>query len=110
MAEHKYKENFLGNYKTYDPENEGFGNAKEWKRNFNNRMSTEEAELVLEDDNPWTILGVSHGASVSEIKKAFYQMAMRWHPDVSHEPVEKATRMMQKLNAAYSLLQYIGKN
>lgn len=97
-------------YKTYDSSEEGFGSTFEWKRAFYKRMSKEEAEIVLDSDDPWTLLGVSHNASMSEVKKAFYAKAMIWHPDVSHEPVEKSTKMMQKINAAYSLLINVGKN
>ena len=110
MAKHRRKEDFLGNYATYDPEHDGYGSSSEWKRNFSKRMSTEEAEDILDNDDPWTVLKVKRNASPSEIKKAFYSMAMYWHPDVSHEPVEKSTKMMQKINAAYSLLSDIGKN
>lgn len=110
MAGHKNKADFLDGYKYYDPEQEGYGNASEWKRNFSSRMSNEEAEVVLENEDPWTILGINHSASKSEIKGAFYHMAMYWHPDVSPEPVDIATKMMQKINAAYSLLTNIRKN
>ena len=110
MAEHKRKADFMSGYRHYDPESEGFGNSNQWKKQFQNRMSQEEAEEVIEDDDPWSILGVARNATFEEIRKAFYAKAMHWHPDVSHEPVESATKMMQKINAAYSLLQYIGKN
>lgn len=106
----KHKKDFMSGYKKYDPENEGFGNSREWKNQFQSRMSKEEAEGVIEDEDPWMILGITRNCTHDEIRRAFYTKAMYWHPDVSYEPPEKATKMMQKLNAAYSLLLHIGKN
>lgn len=110
MAGSKLKTDFLGGYKHYDPESEGFGNSNQWKKQFQNRISKEEAEEIMANDDPWAILGVTHKSTHQEIKKAFYRMAMCWHPDVSRESLEKSTKMMQKINAAYSLLINIGKN
>jgi DnaJ-class molecular chaperone len=110
MAKCKSKKEFMNGYNYYDPENEGYGNSFEWKRHFRQRMSKEEAEAIIENDDPWELLGIKHGANAEDIKRAFWHQAMYWHPDVSHEPKEKATKMMQKINAAYSLLSHIGKN
>ena len=98
------KKGFMDGYKRYDPETEGYGSAWEWKRQFNQRMSKEEAEEILDDDDPYHVLGLNYGASQLEIKRAFKKLAMKWHPDRNPENVEAATRMMQKINAAYSLL------
>ncbi|KAI4296330.1 hypothetical protein L6164_036296 [Bauhinia variegata] len=45
-------------------------------------------------------------ATLDEIKRAYRSMALRYHPDVCHEPSmkEELTRMFVQLNAAYKTL------
>jgi DnaJ-class molecular chaperone len=95
---------FLDGYKTYDPSEEGFGSPYEWKRNFHRRMSKEEAQEILQEDDPYVILEVTPRSSQAEIKKSFYRLAMKWHPDRNPDKIELATSMMQRINAAYSIL------
>lgn len=92
------------NYKTYDPSKEGFGSTWEWKRAFHRRIPKDEAKTILDSDDPYEILGISPRSSQKEIRKAFYRLAMQWHPDKNPDNIEKATMMMQKISAAYSLL------
>jgi DnaJ-class molecular chaperone len=94
---------FMDGYKTYDA-SEGYGSAREWKKNFNKRMSKEEADETLGTDDPYIILGIKKGATAAEIKSAFKKLAKIWHPDMNPHRVAEATTMMQKINAAYSLL------
>lgn len=93
-------------YKTYDPLKEGFGSSYEWKRSFHHRMSKEEAETILEeeDNDPYDILEVTRRSSQAEIKKSFYRLAMKWHPDKNKDI--DTTKQMQRISAAYSLLLY----
>ena len=44
------------------------------------------------------------GASAREIKKAYYKLARKWHPDKHPNNVEKANKKMSKINAAYEML------
>lgn len=106
MRKKKMKTNndFLSGYKTYDPEREGYGNPHQWKRDFFKRMTPDEATRILNEDDPYEILGLKRKSTKSEIKKAYYKMALKWHPDRNPENVEFATKMMQKINAAYYLL------
>ncbi|HIT10499.1 MAG TPA: DnaJ domain-containing protein [Candidatus Onthousia faecigallinarum] len=53
-------------------------------------------------DNYYGILGVSRNASQEEIKKAFYQMARKYHPD--NNPSQDTTEMMQRITLAYQTL------
>jgi DnaJ-class molecular chaperone len=94
---------FMDGYKTYDT-SEGYGNAWEWRKNFNKRMSREEAEEALGSDDPYDILEIKRTATMAEIKSAFKRLAKIWHPDLNPHRITEATRMMQKINAAYSLL------
>ncbi|CAG8476794.1 884_t:CDS:2 [Ambispora leptoticha] len=53
----------------------------------------------------YDVLGVSEGASEEEIKKAYRQAALKWHPD-RHPPEKKteAEEKMKEINEAYGVL------
>ncbi len=54
--------------------------------------------------NPYEVLGVGTAASTDEIRAAYRQHALRWHPD--HNPNDEyAMRMMQRVNAAWDILK-----
>lgn len=97
---------FTSGYKTYDPETEGYGNSSQWRRSFRDRMSPDEAETILEEDNPYKILGVGKGSrmTLKELKTGYRTMAMKWHPDRNPNNIDQATEMMKKINAAYDYL------
>jgi len=99
------KKGFAEGYKTYDPEIEGYGSTFEWKRNFYQRMSKEEAQEILNEDNPYTILEIRRTASKEEIKSAYRKLAVKWHPDHNINNEEFCKVMFQKINAAYTILK-----
>ena len=51
----------------------------------------------------YKILGVSQQASIQEIKSAYRNMSMKWHPDKN--PGVNVTEIMQDINEAYSILK-----
>jgi len=51
----------------------------------------------------YAILGVAHGASDEEIKKAYRRLARKYHPDVSREP--NAKERFQEVAEAYETLK-----
>ena len=53
--------------------------------------------------NPYEILGISEGASMDEIKRAYRKKAKENHPDL-HPDDPRATERMQQINAAYDML------
>ncbi|MBQ7344489.1 MAG: J domain-containing protein [Oscillospiraceae bacterium] len=55
-------------------------------------------------DDPYVILGVPHGASDEEIKRAYRRLAKKYHPDLNPGD-EEAAKQMQRVNAAYEQLQ-----
>lgn len=50
----------------------------------------------------YEVLGLKKGASVEEIKKAYKEMAKKYHPDVSKET--DAEKKFKEINEAYSVL------
>ncbi len=64
---------------------------------------------VVDPDYFYSLLGVNRGASSVEIKKAYHQMAGRFHPDLftNHTPSEQAEAEKQfiKINQAYQNLR-----
>ncbi|KAI6245003.1 hypothetical protein HI914_07118 [Erysiphe necator] len=52
--------------------------------------------------DPYIVLGVSKGASASEIKKAYYGLAKKYHPDTSKEA--NAKDKFAEAQSAYELL------
>ena len=48
------------------------------------------------------VLGIDQTASKAEIKKAFFQLAKKYHPDVNKE--KGAKEKYQKINEAYETL------
>jgi DnaJ-class molecular chaperone len=100
----KATKDFMSGYKKYDT-SEGYGSTFDWKRNFYQRMSKEEAQEILNEDSPYTILGVRQTASSEEIKAAYKRLAVKWHPDHNLGNEEYCKVMFQKINAAYCLLK-----
>ena len=50
--------------------------------------------------DPYSVLGLSPGASEEEVKKAYKRLAKKYHPDIAGNS-EEAARRMQEINAAY---------
>lgn len=97
----KAKKGFLEGYKTYDT-SEGYGDSSQWKEAFNARMGYGEAKIILSNDDPYSILEIAFGATLTEIKAAYRKLAKIWHPDVNKE--YDTTEKMQKIIAAYTIL------
>lgn len=52
--------------------------------------------------DPYKVLGVSKNASAKEIKKAYYQLAKKYHPDVNKE--KDADEKFQDIQSSYEIL------
>ena len=96
------KRGFLDGYKTYDTSC-GFGDVKQWKDAFRQRMSKEEANEIMKksSETPLTILGVSADSSLQEIKSAYRKKLMEWHPDKNQHRLREAEEMTKKIIAAF---------
>ena len=56
-----------------------------------------------EIDKARKLLGLGEYATLKQIKRAYRQMAMQYHPDTGEKGAQ-AEEMMKQLNAAYKLL------
>ena len=52
--------------------------------------------------NLYEVLGVSSGATAEEIKKSYYSLALKYHPDRNKEP--SAAEFFTKISQAYEIL------
>jgi DnaJ-class molecular chaperone len=85
------------------PQYEGeLGSPEQWADSFRQRFSNAEIKEILKDESPWSILGISPGASQDQIKKAFRIKAVETHPD-RNPGIDRA--VFQKVNAAYQQLR-----
>ena len=55
-------------------------------------------------DNFYETLGVPRHAAAKDIKKAYRQGALRWHPDKNPRNIEEATERFRNLANAFELL------
>lgn len=55
-------------------------------------------------ENYYTVLGLSTSASVSEIRKAYWEFSKRYHPDTTSLPSDVGKEKFQQIKEAYSTL------
>ncbi|TGZ80588.1 hypothetical protein EX30DRAFT_396294 [Ascodesmis nigricans] len=77
-----------------------------WERqsgvNVQQRRAFHASPIPHSQKNPYDVLGVSKDASASDIKKAYYAAAKKYHPDSSKEP--NAREKFQEIQGAYEVL------
>jgi len=94
-----FKDNLYGTYE--GPR----GNASEWRKVFEERLDPDEAQRIVKEDSPWSILGIRADASIREIKTAYRRLAMELHPDKHPESKQQwAHEEFIKVKAAYTIL------
>uniref|UniRef100_A0A1B6GHS9 DnaJ homolog l(2)tid, mitochondrial n=1 Tax=Cuerna arida TaxID=1464854 RepID=A0A1B6GHS9_9HEMI len=78
----------------------GFGNQTS-KRNFHT------SNRLLKKKDYYEILGVARNASAKDIKKSYFQLAKKYHPDTNKDP--DAVKRFQEVSEAYEVLSDDGK-
>ena len=52
----------------------------------------------------YKILEINEGATQEEIRKAYYKMALKYHPDKNPNNQEEAKKKFQEVSKAYEIL------
>jgi len=78
------------------------------------RREIEEAWDGLQSKNHFEVLGLTRKASAGDVKKAYFSLARRFHPDVHHEASlgdlrDKLEAVFIRLGEAYEVLRDQGK-
>ncbi|XWS19466.1 hypothetical protein CRYUN_Cryun31cG0018500 [Craigia yunnanensis] len=59
--------------------------------------------IYCEEDDCYDLLGVSQNANASEIKKAYYKLSLKYHPDKNPDP--ESRKVFVKIANAYEILK-----
>lgn len=90
----KPKPGFMDCYKKFHDGD--YGSPEQWKSAFAERMSLEEAEAILGENDPHTILGVHLSSTKAEIQTAYRKLCLKHHPDQGGDPEQ-----FKRVHAAY---------
>ncbi|MFT3742369.1 MAG: DnaJ domain-containing protein [Gammaproteobacteria bacterium] len=66
-------------------------------------------EQTTETLNYYEVLGIEKGTSPDKIKKAFRNLAMKWHPDKNPTNREEAEKQFKLISEAFEVLGDVGK-
>ena len=72
-------------------------------RSFQSHRKFHLSNTVLAKKNYYEVLGVSRNSSVKDIKKAYYQLAKKYHPDTNKDD-PNASKKFQEVSEAYEVL------
>uniref|UniRef100_A0A1I8HBH9 J domain-containing protein n=1 Tax=Macrostomum lignano TaxID=282301 RepID=A0A1I8HBH9_9PLAT len=61
--------------------------------------------VMASEDNYYAILEINPDASEAEVRKAYRQMALRWHPDKNQTNPDEAERRFKLISEAYETLE-----
>lgn len=77
-------------------------NVKQFQDNFTSQHRLFQTSSCLAKKDYYDILGVARNASSKEIKKSYYQLAKKYHPDTNkNDP--NAQKKFQEVSEAYEV-------
>ena len=70
-------------------------------------MGIDEANTILGNDDPLSILGLSGNPTLRAIKKAYRALSVKWHPDKAptDSQIEEYADKFKKITAAFVKLK-----
>ena len=51
------------------------------------------------------VLEISQDATFEDVRKAYKRLCLQWHPDKNPDKIDEATKKMQEIGEAYSVLK-----
>eukprot|EP00871_Galdieria_phlegrea_P005169 jgi/Galph1/5653/GphlegSOOS_G4214.1 len=78
----------------------------------NNSYSSQEYSSSFNGTSfdPFGVLGLQQFASFKEVKQAYRQQALKWHPDLKRNDLETSKKQMQQIILAYQILKEKHRN
>jgi curved DNA-binding protein CbpA len=80
------------------------GGAREFEETASQGLDPDSAGQNPGESTHYALLGVSVSASGIEIRRAYHELSLLYHPDTTRLPPAIATRRFQVLNEAYAQL------
>jgi DnaJ family protein C protein 3 len=100
QAGEKYQEAVHTFQKAAEIANEG-----EEKKEANEKVKASQVALKQsKEKNYYKILDIPRNANTKEVKKAYREMALKWHPDKNTDNQEEASKKFQDIAEAYEVL------
>ncbi|CAH1416025.1 unnamed protein product [Lactuca virosa] len=106
----KFGSSIHGHYKIFNCYNNKNVNSRYWSglgtinAHYGNIRSIHGTSARMASKDYYDTLGVNKNATASEIKKAYYGLAKKWHPDANKDDPEAETRF-QEVSKAYEVLK-----
>ena len=60
--------------------------------------------LLSKEIDPFAVLGLDQKCTLEDARKAYYKLALKYHPDTTKEDPEQAGLMFQRVGEAYRIL------
>ena len=98
---YNYEHNTQDNHQSHKEQNQ----QEEYEKDSEQQFRTIDDEQVIE---AYAIFGLTHNATLEQIKSTFREFALQYHPDKNKSPT--ATAMMVKINYAYEVIVKWWKN
>ena len=98
---YNYEHNTQDDHQSHEKQNQ----QEEYEKDSKQQFRTIDDEQVIE---AYAIFGLTHNATLEQIKSTFREFALQYHPDKNKSPT--ATAMMVKINYAYEVITQWWKN